>query len=432
MKLKKYYFLFLFFLFHVLCKSGCPCSGSMVGGSYLRVMQLGYGWLIPDEQVDAIYNPATLNDIIGNRFFSGFYGNMYYDYELNKYDKYFNSNFFWVLPFNEIKIAVKYSPEIKTLKRKTAYYMSNSSVDNFEFLSFVGFHPIENIKLGLSFGVNTFYDFILDDYYSSTNDTFNKTIAENYLVNTGVVFNINNYFNLGFSFGSSLGTSKKTNNGLITQDNDLKLYGYILPEFKIKKNSETMLFRTLLSVSYESILTDYENELYPDNVERYYNLGSEIGAALYYELKDKTILTCGLKSDWTIKNIIRSFGIGVVDTQSHDGFELTVFAGLEKPVIVDWIILRTGYKIIKIYDKNYIFKREIWGYHIYKIPANRFKIEIFPDFTENFSFGIGVKLGNNIILNMDLGDMSYEILTTEIEKYKVKMQINAEINFIFE
>jgi|GEM_PF-6677733 hypothetical protein len=41
---------------------------AFIFASELRVQTLGYGWLIPDEYVDVLNNPARINNISGNIF----------------------------------------------------------------------------------------------------------------------------------------------------------------------------------------------------------------------------------------------------------------------------------------------------------------------------------------------------------------------------
>ncbi len=422
---KFFIFISLFLFICLPVKSGCPC-GSLASGSYLRVSQLGYGWLIPDEQVDADYNPATINNIEGKRLFLAFTTDNNYDLQRSSEQVFFGMNTFYVTPFKDLKTAIRYRPVLSLFSQRGGYELIT---DDFEFMLFLGFPIAYNLKTGLSFGINT-YDYDIQ-YYNI------KSYEQNYKLQAGIIYVFNEYLNIGASFSGTSGiTNHLVSGGLREKNDNLEMKLSLLPEFIYFKPNWNLILRSFLSLFYNSVLSEFKIPyLWINDDESYYNLNLEIGLGLYYEIPDKTVITFGTKYNQIFNNKNRQYGYNTIITSEYNGFDISVFVGVEKTILVDWILFRIGYNVLKLTNYNKYYFREEMAALVYKSSWKDFSMNFLPELNGNISLGASVKLGNNILFNFSFGKNLIYAHSSEhsIESDNtIKTGFDIELNFIYE
>lgn len=434
-KLKIFFLFNLFFFVFYFCEGSCGICGGLIGGPYLVISNSGYGWLAPDEQVDADYNPATVNNIEGRRLFSAFSLENYF-FPKNT-SEFFGTNVFLVTSFDKLKCAARYKA-LLTMKNEK-YFTNpynieyNTLMDDFEFVVFFGFPVKYNFKTGISAGINT------QDYYFSKEhdlnlyDAFNKNFSRNYQIKAGMIFNINEFLALGGSIGGVFGAMNYfENNDLTRKDDNLRLYFCFLPELIFYKHDRTIILRSVLSLIYESILSEFPQYfLWINKDESYYNLNLQTGFGVYYELQDKTSLNCVIKYNQILNNRNKNYNINMINTTKNNGYDVSILAGIEKPVFVDLLFVRIGYNILKIKNYDYFFYKEHGAYLVSKYNWNEFEMSFLPDLTNNINFGVSIRF-NNILFNMNFGKYLFYTYSYENNDKIYKTGFDVQLNFIFE
>jgi len=408
----------------------------LAGGSYLRVSQLGFGWLVPDEQVDADYNPAMLNNIDGKRLFLAF-STEYRDFSKNTYD-FFGVNTFLEMPFDKLKLAMRYktllTDEFGREAVESANINYNTITDDYEFKLFISYPVKYNIKVGFSGSITTY------DYYFSQEsdlnyfDSFQKIYSQNYQIKAGILFDINEFWGIGGSLETTFGEKKYIKSSLLKlADDNLSFALFIHPEFRVFKHDRNIIIRSFLSFYYDSVITKLRDLfLWLDEDESYYNLNAEMGVGLYYELQDKTAITCGIKYNQIFINKNKIYIVNKIDTIQYDGFDLSVFVGIEKPVFVDWVLIRAGYNIFTIKSFNYSSYREEGSFLVWKNFWNEKELLFMPELNNNITLGATVRFGENILFNVNFGKYFFYLSSYENKVRSLKTGFDVELNFIFE
>lgn len=415
---------FIFFVLYI--KSYTVCSLCGITGSYLRVEQLGYGWLIPDEQVDADYNPATINDINGKRLFLNFSIDNNFGLNISNEQKFFGMNVFYASPLEKLKFAFRYKP-LLTLNSLGAD--DKILTDEFDFLMFFGFPIKYNFKTGISLGITT--------YDKNRNNLLDKTYSQDYLIKTGVIFNLNELWNVGISFGGIFGKKDNIVNNVLTQkDDNLTLTFSLLPEFIYFKHDINIIVRTFLSLYYESILSELSYPyLWINEDESYYNLNMDTGIGFYLEVLDKTVLTIGSKYSQIFNNKNKEYLVNTINTTEYSGFNVSVFAGVEKTIITDRILLRAGYNIMKIQNYSYNYYMEQNSILVLKSSWDIVLISFLPELNNNINIGMSIKLRDDILFNFSFGkNLIYfnSIKSNNKTTETIKTGFDIELNFVFE
>jgi hypothetical protein len=405
---------------------GCLCGGGMVNGSYFRVGELGYGWLVPDEQVDVNYNPAAINNIEGKRLFLSLSTDNNFDLKVESERKFFGFNAFMAVPVKKVKFACQYKPLLTFYSSAAGY---ETIKDEFVIMMFLGYPIKYNLKIGLSFGVNT-----NDEDYLQL---IMKNYVQNYNMKVGIIYNINEFWNVGGSFGGILGSSNYINNDEITEKNDnLFLTLSILPEFIYFKHDKNIILRSLLTLSYDSVLSEFSRlDLWINEDESYYNLNAEIGLGLYYETRNKTVITFGTKYNQIFNNKNRDYGVNTIITTEYSGFDVSVFAGIEKTILVDWVLFRAGYNVLKMKNYNYNYYKEKNNVLVTKLSWTDFLMIFLPELNDNISMGISAKIGDNVLFNFSFGKNLFNFHSSDHNVEPMESIItgfDAELNFAFE
>jgi len=424
-------FFILFCSFCYLCQASCA---TCVSGSYLTVFQLGYGWIVPDEQADADYNPATIYNIEGRRLFFAYSMDDYISSNIQH--NYYGRNTFLVIPFDKLKCAIRYKTLSKEDYEKYSIGLSeithNIINDDFGLTAFFSYPVKYNFKTGLSVGINT------NDYDSSYEgdlniyDSFDKNYSNKYHINTGVIFELNETWGIGGSFGIEYGISKFNKSFLIDADN-LKLKISLLLEFRVFRPESYVIVRSFLSLFYESALTRLQDYiLWITEDESYYNLNMETGLGLYYEMQDKTIINCGIKYNYIFDNKVRNYIYNIINTTRYSGFDILVFVGMDKPVLYDWFHLRFVYNILKVKNYDTYFYREQNSFLVSKDYRKESEIIFLPELINNIILGATIKFGDNILFNVNFGKNLFYIYSYNERINSIKIGIDMEIIFMFE
>ena len=382
--------------------------------SELRVIQLGQAWLVPDAYYDMIVNPARLAMLETNLFQAG----LRHSLSKTNSDVMSDNTFWYEFPslsyagkFGGINAGIMhgtgYASAWKNTRQRTSLLINNTVVS--------AAMKIDSLSAGFAAG------------FIAINDGMSNEMREY----SGSLRGGLNLSMESMEFGGVIYASNEFN-GVPNCSGGIKLLLEIRPD-------AGSVVRVLCDTSYAYTRQNPELDTvanpFGDEFIGTYG-GSNTTAISYTGAIDKTNCFIGISNSWIPYNAqIEAFAGPASEniTQDTDRSEiLRIKAGLETRFLADWLTVRASCEPISLrYQESYI-REKSYGATVSESRQILTGADIFD--TDAFSFGLGIKLGEGMLLDISLTGSSpghYEKDQSAYATDEYTESISNEINAQF-
>ncbi len=352
----------------------------------LRVSQLGSGWLVPDEYVDALYNPARINYIIPNTLIANLSAEYFYD-----------------------------APETSSINNRQGIITKPNGV----FLGKLG-----DVYYGISSGI--IYDY---RFYNNPSIDLHQTFDESIMGIAGMRFNENvcigaklsylngylsNYISvkgasLGLNYekdGLDLGVNISGSSGF----DEIERYAAsidLMGGLKISDNAEIRFINT---IEYGANEQKIDSEILPANLTGEYfgkKVLSDITGVSAIIKSEDTKYVFGVSNAWTIFHYYSEFdGIGQFKALDIADY-LKINIGIETPLIVDWLLFRINYNPLTIF---YMHEKRTHGFSDDKESTD-------ISFLKPYTVDVGFCIITSAVSKIDIGFFGSGLYSYNYDNY---------------